>query len=87
MAELDADLLQDLRRLGKPPSFHGSDPQYPDFKFGLKTYMQLVSSVAADFFTAAEGAGERVIERARVDAVGEERRKFNRQLYYALALT
>ena len=30
---LDVDLLKDLRSLGKPPTFGGTDAEYQDFRF------------------------------------------------------
>ena len=47
MAEpLDAELLKDLRGLGKPPSFDGNDSEYQDFRFSFRSHMSLVSPVS-----------------------------------------
>ena len=43
---LDAELLKDLRGLGKPPSFDGNDAEYQDFRFSFRIHMSLVSSVS-----------------------------------------
>ena len=45
---LDAELLKDLRGLGKPPSFEGNDVENPDFRFSFRIHMSLVSSVSHD---------------------------------------
>ena len=34
---LDAELLKDLRGVGKPPSFEGNDAEYQDFRFSFRT--------------------------------------------------
>ena len=41
---LDADLLKDLRGLGKPPTFDGNDAEYQDLRFTFRIHMSLVSS-------------------------------------------
>ena len=41
---LDAELLKDLRGLGKPPSFDGNDAEYQDFRSSFRIHMSLVSS-------------------------------------------
>ena len=47
MAEpLDAELLKDLRGLGKPPSFDGNDAEYHDFRFSFRIHMSLVSAAS-----------------------------------------
>ena len=43
---LDAELLKDVRGLGKPPSFDGNDAEYQDFRFSFRIHMSLVSSVS-----------------------------------------
>ena len=43
---LDAELLKDLRSLGKPPSFDGSDSDFEDFRFSFRIHMSLVSAVS-----------------------------------------
>ena len=42
----DAELLEDLRGLGKPPSFDVNDAEYQDFRFSFRMHMSLVSSVS-----------------------------------------
>ena len=36
---LDADLLKDLRGLGKPSSFDGNDTDGQDFRFSFRIHM------------------------------------------------
>ena len=43
---LDAELLEDLRGLGKPPSFDGNNAEYQDFRFSFRIHMSLVSAVS-----------------------------------------
>ena len=42
----DAELLKNLRGLGKPPSFDGNDTEYLDFRFSFRIHMSLVSTVS-----------------------------------------
>ena len=51
---LDAELLKDLRGLGKPPSFDGNDAEYQDFRFCFRTHMSLVSSVSHEMMNRCE---------------------------------
>ena len=51
---LDAQLLKDLRGLGKPASFDGNDAEYQDFRFRLKIHMSLVSSVSHELMDRCE---------------------------------
>ena len=43
---LDAELLKDMRGLGKPLSFDGNDAEYQDFRFSFRIHMSLVSTVS-----------------------------------------
>ena len=43
---LDAELLKDLRGVGKPPSFDGNYAEYQDFRFSFRIHMSLVSTVS-----------------------------------------
>ena len=43
---LDAELLKDLRGLGKPLTLNGNDADYPDFHFSFRIHMSLVSAVS-----------------------------------------
>ena len=43
---LDADLLKDLRGLGKPPTFDGNGAEYQDFHVSFRIHMSHVSSVS-----------------------------------------
>ena len=49
MESLDAELLKDLRGLGKPSSFDGNDAEYQDFRFSFRVHMSLVSTVSQPF--------------------------------------
>ena len=51
---LDAELLKDLRVLGKPPSFDGSDAEYQDFRFSSRIHMSLVSTVSQQLMDRCE---------------------------------
>ena len=51
---LDAELLKDLRGLGKPPSFGGNDAEYQDFRFSFRIHMSLVSSVSHELMDRCE---------------------------------
>ena len=82
---LDAELLKDLRGLGKPPSFDGNDAEYQDFRFSFRIHMSLVSSVSHGLMDRCE------VERnptslTAVRALGEAHLKCCMQMYYALAL-
>ena len=43
---LDAELLKDLRGLGKLQLFDGNDAKYQDFRFSFRVHMSLVSAVS-----------------------------------------
>ena len=51
---LHAELLKDLRSLGKPPSFDGNDAEYQDFRFSFRIHMGLVSSVSHELMDRCE---------------------------------
>ena len=51
---LDAEVLKDLRGLGKPPSFDGNDAEYQDFRFSFRIHMSLVSSVPHELMDRCE---------------------------------
>ena len=51
---LEAELLKDLRGLGKPPSFDGNDAEYQDFRFSFRIHMSLVSSVSHELMDRCE---------------------------------
>ena len=81
---LDAQLLKDLRGLGKPPSFDGNDAEYQDFRFSFRIHVSLVSSVSDELMDRY------VVERnpislAAVRALGEAHLKCCMKMYYALA--
>ena len=56
----DAELLKDLRGLGKPPSFDGNDAEYQDFRFSFRIHMSFVSSVSHELM-------DRLRSRAKSD--------------------
>ena len=82
---LDAELLKDLRGLGKPPSFDGNDAEYQDFRFSFRIHMSLVSSVSHELMDRCE-IERNPISLAAVRALGEAHLKCCMQMYYALAL-
>ena len=51
---LDAELLKDLRGLGKPPSFDGNDSEFQDFRFIFRVHMSLVSAVSQQLMDRCE---------------------------------
>ena len=51
---LDAELLKDLKGLGKPPSFDGNDAEYQDFRFSFRIYMSVVSTVSQPLMDRCE---------------------------------
>ena len=85
-ASLDAELLKDLRGLGKPPSFDGNDAEYQYFRFSFRIRMSLVGAVSPALMDKCE------IERnpiclAAVRALGNAHLKCCMQMYCALAVT
>ena len=53
---LDAELLKDLKGLGKPPSFDGNDAEYQDFCLSFRIHMRLVSTVSQPLMDKCEVA-------------------------------
>ena len=82
---LDAELLKDLRGLGKPPSFDGNDAEYQDLRFSFRIHMSLVSSVSHELMYRCE-VERNPISLTAVRALGEAHLKCCMQMYYALAL-
>ena len=82
---LDAELLKDLRGLGKPPSFHGHDAESQDFRFSFRIHMSLVSPVSHELMDKCE-IERNPISLAAVRALGEAHLKCCMQMYYAWAL-
>ena len=80
-----AELLKDLRGLGKPPSFDGNDAEYQDFRFSFRTHTSLVSSVSHELMDRCE-IERSPISLTAVRALGEAHLKCCMQMYYALAL-
>ena len=86
MAEpLDAELLKDLRGLGKPPSFDGSDSEYQDFRFSFRLHMSLVSPVSHTLMDKCE-VERNPISLTASKVLGDAHLKCCIQIYYALAL-
>ena len=81
----DAELLKDLRGLGKPPSFDGNDAEYQDFRFSFRIHMSLVSSVSHELMDRRE-VERNPISLTAVRALGDAHLKGCMQMYYALAL-
>ena len=82
---LDAELLKDLRGLGKPLSFDGDDAEYEGFRFSFTIHMSLVSSVSHELMDRCE-IERNPISLAAVRALGEAHLKCCMQMYCALAL-
>ena len=83
---LDAELLKDLRGLGKLPSFDGNDAEYQDFRFSFRIHMSLVSSVSHEMMNRCE-IERNPISLAAVRALGDAHLlKCCMQMYCALAL-
>ena len=82
---LDAELLKDLRGLGKPPSFDGSDAEYQALRFSVRIHMSLVSTVSHSLMDKCE-VERHPISLTAVKALGEAHLKCCKQMYYWLAL-
>ena len=82
---LDAELLKDLRGLGKPPSFDGNDAEYQDLRFSFRVHMSLVSTVSQQLMDTCE-VERNPISLAAVQALGDAHLKCCIQMYYSLAL-
>ena len=82
---LDAELLKDLRGLGKPPSFDGNDAEYQDFRFSFRIHMSLVSSVFHEMMNRCE-MERKTISLAAVRALGDAHLQCCMQIFYASAL-
>ena len=67
---LDAELLKDLRGMGKPPSFDRNDAEYQDFRYSFRIHMSLVGSVSHDLMHKCE-IEENPISLAAVKALGD----------------
>ena len=83
---LDAELLKDLRGLGKPPSADGNDAEYQDFRFSFRIHTSLVSTVSQPLMDKCE-IERNPISLAAVKALGDAHLKCCIQMYYSLALT
>ena len=82
---VDADLLKDLRGLGKPPTFDEIDAECQNSPFSFRIHMSLVTSVSQKLMDKCE-AGWNHITLAAVKPLGEASLKCSMQMYYSLAL-
>ena len=82
---LDAELLKDLRGLGKPPSFDGNDAENQDFRFSFRIHMSFVSTVSQPLMDKCE-VERNPISVAAVTLLGEAHLKCCIQMYCSLAL-
>ena len=82
---LDAELLKDLRGMGKPPSFDGNDAEQQDFRFSFRIHTSLVSAVSQALMDKCE-VERNPISLAAVQALGDALLKCCIQMYYSLAL-
>ena len=82
---LDAELLRDLRGLGKPPSFDGNDAECQDFRFSFRIHMSLVSTVSQPLMDKCK-VERNPISLVAVKALGDAHLKCCIQMYYSLAL-
>ena len=67
---LDAELLKDLRGLGKQPSFDGNDAEYQNFRFSFRIHMSFVSSVSHEMMNRCE-IERNPVSLAAVRALGD----------------
>ena len=82
---LDAELLKDMRGLGKPPSFDGNDAEYQDFRFSFRIHMSLVCAVSRALMDKCE-IERNPISVAAVRALGDAHLKCCMQMHYELAV-
>ena len=82
---LDAELLKDLRGLGKPPSFDGNDSEYQDLRFSFRIHMSHVSFVSHELMDKCE-VERNPISLTAVKALGGAHLQCCIQMYYSLAL-
>ena len=82
---LDAELLKDLRGLGKPPSFDGNDAEYQDCRFSFRIHMSLVSAVSHTLMDNCD-IERNPISLVAVKALGDAHFKCCIQMCCSLAL-
>ena len=82
---VDAEVLKDLRGMGKPPSFDGNDAEYQDFRFSFRIHMSFVSSASPELMDRCE-IDRNPISLAAVRVLGEAHLKCCMQMYYELPL-
>ena len=82
---LDADLLKDLRGLGKPPTSDGNGTDYQGFRYSFRIHMSLVPAVSHTLMDKCETERNQ-ITLAAVKALGEAHLKCCTQMDYSLAL-
>ena len=83
---LDAELLKDLRGLGKPPSFDGTNGEYQDLRFSFRIHMSLVSPVSHTLMDKCE-VERNPISLTAVKALGDAHLKCRIQMYHSLTLS
>jgi hypothetical protein len=88
---LDAELLRDLRKLGRAPTFDGADSDFQEFRFSFRIYMALVNEHALTLLDAAEQ--RRTNDPLTLASIRETERRdglpyrsCSIQLYFALAM-
>ena len=57
---LDADLIKDLRGLGKLPTFDGNATDYQDFHCSFQTHMSFVSAVSHAWMDKCEAGWNQI---------------------------
>ena len=82
---LNIKFLRDLRSLGEPPTFDGTDAEYQDFRLSIRIHMSLVSPVWQQMLDKCE-IEKNPISLQAVKALGEEYANCSTQIYYSLAL-
>ena len=53
-AGADPEVIKDLRRLGKPPSFDGTDSEFQDVRFALRIHLSLINDEMLGLMNALE---------------------------------
>ena len=79
------ELLRDLRSLGNPATFDGTDAEYQDFRFSFRIHMGLVSPVSRQLLDKGELKNNPISLQAD-KAFGDECWNCSTQIYYSLAL-
>ena len=72
----------DLLRLGRPPTFEGSEEAWLEWAFQARAFLSLLGDSVADDLIRVESAREKI----EVDDLNEVRRGFARKVYYVLTM-